>query len=735
MGDRATYTPALSGLPRLRWLVTMLLAAAAFAVIASRPNPFPTTAPTGDVAKVQQAVEAQLNPTSGQDPLALLPDDFTRTTGRHPIHLEAPDGTIRAVHPDGGCSSPWGDTRWDYSVGCKAHDLGYDMLRYAEAKGQPLSTDLRERLDDRLSMDMHAQCELNPRGSAASCEVVASLYTVGLVVNSWHQRWGPPKHEPVGPWSVAMVVIMLLVAVRAPAVVRRAPRHHRPRHAPLIPELSRTELAQADYLSFLRILALTGIVLAESVLAFTMRGEAEPGWVWPLTWLLQLVPLFFLAGGHSNLLAWRGTRAAGAGYGSYLVGRVGWLIRPVLAFVIAWLVIPLSLELLQAPESSITAFSRLVVQPLWLLGLYLVVVAVTPLMHRLHAALPILTPAVLLACVVGLGFVGGALAAHVGGVLVALLFAQLAFHYAEGGFRRVPRPVLVAVALVAFAGLVVLTVFGAQPKLQLAEPTGYAAFAPSLAGVLLIGIVQLCLVVLPREPGLRAVAASPPARAVAVVRAAPMTVYLVYLCAMLVVEGLVGVARGAVAGGGGIEWLTQPRTMFAIGLMAMPTVLAFLWFERRPDRPGTPESAPPDPPEDVVEARARRVWPDPVAAGLGVVYGALGVLGFAVTGLSGWTQSSSLLGVPIDPMANLIHLLLGWYLVHCVHLQTVDRPGPWLVTAIACVPPMITTVSGVGTAVHGVTMVAALALALVCVQPMRTARSEPRAVPVGGTGA
>ncbi|HEX2132499.1 MAG TPA: phospholipase A2 [Actinophytocola sp.] len=717
-----------SGMPRLRWLVAMLLAAAAFAVIASRPNPPVPHEPTGDVAKVAQAIEAQLDPGSGRDPIALLPEDFTEVSGRDPVHREAPDGTMRAVHPDGGCSSPWGDTRWDYSVGCKAHDLGYDMLRYAAAKGQPLAPDLRERLDDRLSMDMHAQCELNPRGSPASCEVVASLYTVGLVVNSWHQRWGPPRNEPVGVWSIAMVVILLLIVVRAPAVVRRGPRRHRPRRALTPPVLSRTEHAQAGYLGILRILALAGIVLAETLLAFTMRGDAEPGWVWPLTWLLQLVPLFFLAGGYANLLVWRGTRAAGAGYGTYLVDRIGWLIRPVLAFVIAWLVVPLSLELLRASDDAVTAFSRLIVQPLWLLGLYLVVVAVTPLMHRLHVLMPLVTPVTLLAGVVALSFVGGSLAAHAGGVLVALLFGQLAFHYAEGGLWRVPRWVLVAGAVAAFAGLVALTVFGAQPKLQLAEPTGYAAFAPSLAGVLLIGIVQLCLVTLPREPGLRAVAASAPARGLTVVRAAPMTVYLLYLCAMVMLEGLVVVARDAGATGGGIEWLTRPRTMLAVGLVALPTLLAFLWFERR-SRPVPQFDAAPD---DLVEPEPRRTWPETVAAGLGVAFGALGVLGFAVTGLSGWTQNSTLLGLPIDPMANLIHLLLGWYLVHCVHLQTATRPGPWLVTAVASVPPMITTVSGVGTVVHGATMIGALGVALVCVQP---ARPSPGAhpVPVGGT--
>ena len=720
-----------TGVPRLPWLVAMILAAAAFAVIASRPSPPETRPATGDVAKIEQAIEDQLDPAAGRDPMRDMPADFRQMSGREAVHMRAPDGTLRAVHPAGGCSSPWGDTRWDYSVGCKAHDLGYDMLRYAARKGQPLSPDLRERLDDRLSMDMHAQCRLNPRGSPAFCEVVASLYTVGLVVNSWHQRWGPPSSEPVGPWSVAMIVIMLLIAVRAPAVVRNGVRLRPRRTTPTQPRLDPTELAQASYLDFFRILSLTGIVLAETILAFTMRGAAEAGWVWPLTWLLQLVPLFFLAGGHSNLLAWRAARDAGAGYGTYLVARIGWLIRPVLAFVIAWLLIPLSLELLAAPDDAITAFSRLIVQPLWLLGLYLLVVAATPVMHGLHRRLPVGTPLALLAGVVALSFVGGSIAAHVGGVLVALLFGQLAFHYADRTLWRLPRWVLGTAAAVAFGGLVALTTLGAQPKLQLAEPTGYAAFAPSLAGVLLIGIVQTCLVALPRERGLRAVAMSLPARATAFVRAAPMTVYLVYLCAMLLFEGLVGVARtaGIVSG---IGWLVHPRTMLALGMLALPTLITFLLFERR----GTPRPAA-EPRLDATRLdeagpEEPRTWVDTLAAGLGVAYGALGVFGFAVTGLSGWTQTSTLLGLPIDPMASLIHLLLGWYLVHCVHLQNSSRPGPWLVTAVACVPPMITTMSGAGTVVHGATMVGALAVAVVCAQQSRTSADTPRVPATSG---
>jgi len=355
-------------------------------------------------------------------------------------------------------------------------------------------------------------------------------------------------------------------------------------------------------------------------------------------------------------------------------------------------------------------------------------------MHALHRRLPVATPVALAAGVVALNVVGGAVAGHVGGVLVALLFGQLAFHYADGTLWRLPRWMLWSGAAAAFAGLVALTTLGG-PKLQLAEPTGYAAFAPSLAGVLLLGLVQTCLVALPREAGLRAAATSWPARAVAFVRAAPMTVYLLYLCAMLLLEGLLGVARSAGVVSGGIDWLLAPRTVLALSMLALPTLVTFLLFERRttPRPAPEPEAAADGMTDGLVEVvEEPRTWVDTLAAGLGVAYGTLGVLGFAVTGLSGWTQTSTLLGLPIDPMASLIHLLLGWYLVHCVHLQTSSRPGPWLVTAIACVPPMITTMSGVGTAVHGVTMAGALAVAIVCAQRSRSRPDTPRVPATSG---
>lgn len=710
-------------LPRLRWVTIALLIAAVFAVIASRPSTPPTHPPSGDVAKAEQAINDLLTPRSGRDPIADIPSDFTAVIGHSPAHLPAPDGTVRAVHAEGGCSSPWGDdnTRWDYSVGCKAHDLGYDLLRYADAKGQPLAPQLRERLDDQLSADMHAMCDLNPRGSRGTCRIVASLYSVGLVVNSWHQRWGPPRAEPIGPWTVGLIVIALLIAAGIPALSRPRRRPSRARE----PDLSPTEQAKSSYLNFLRILSLTGIVLAESILALAYWGSAQAGWVWPLTWLLQLVPLFFLTGGHANLLAWRATRAAGGGFASYLTGRIGWLLLPVLAFVTAWLIVPLSLELLDAPEEAIAAFGRIVLQPLWLLGLYLLVVAALPAMHRLHRRYPLATPLGLLVATVAVALGGrGSVAAHVGGVLLALLFQQLAFHYADGTLWRVPRAALLAVAGAGLGGLIALTTAGGYDKLLIAEPTEYASFAPSLIGVLLVGLIQACLVSLPHERGARRVTESAPARAVAVVRAAPMTTYLFYLCAMLVLAGVIAAARTAGLPASGTEWLTQPRRILALALIGVPTLLAFVLFERRSsDAVATLPEPDPEP------AHRAAVQLDAIAATLGVAFGALGILGFAATGVTGESSPPILFGLPLDPMANLIHLLLGWYLLHCVWIKTSTRPWPWLLTAIACFAPMVTTVSGPGMALHGATMIGALAISGWLLQPSRLPQEQP--VPEG----
>jgi hypothetical protein len=637
---------------------TVVVAALGFGIVASRPAAPPTDVPvSGDAAAAARAIEALLHPGSGVDPIAELPRDFVAVEKVTPGYLRAPDGTTRAVHMDGGCSTPWGDenTRWDYSVGCKTHDLGYDLLRYAEKKGRPLPADLRRRLDDQLSQDMHRQCVLNPQGSAGTCKAVASVYTAGLLVNSWHQRWGPPRAEPISSWVVGLLVVIFLLAARPPWARRQSP----------LSDVRQPEGGSpgepAEYMSFLRVLSMVGIVMGETVLAFTHTSGF---------WLLQLAPLLFFAGGYANLLAWR---ESGATYGVYLANRINALLKPVFAFVVAWLIVPLSLELLDAPDGTINSVGQLVLQPLWLLGIFLITVAACPPMRLFYPRFGAIVPIVFLLASTAVDMAGSTAAyVHISGLLLALGFSHLAFYWEDGPLRRMPRLVLVTTAIVVLVGFVLLR------------------YLP------LLGIAQVCLACTVRTFGWV------PSRAVGVLRSMPMTAYLVYLGVVLLLFSLTSAT--------GVNWFTRPRTWLGIAMIMAATLLAFLLFERRPRPAGT--------------------LPGPVAgvhvlaSALGVGYSVLGVLGFAVTGVTWQIGAPALFGVALDPLANLIHLMLGWYLLQAVHNASSGKPWPWLLAGAACVPPIFTTWSPLGAGIHGATVLMALAVAA----KVAMARVEARAV-------
>src|SRR5688572_18193770 len=60
-----------------------------------------------------------------------VPADFASVMGYEPVTATLADGSVRLVNPRGSCSVPGGWRQFDFDVACKAHDFGYDMLRYA----------------------------------------------------------------------------------------------------------------------------------------------------------------------------------------------------------------------------------------------------------------------------------------------------------------------------------------------------------------------------------------------------------------------------------------------------------------------------------------------------------------------------------------------------------------------------------------------------------------------------
>ncbi|WNV90496.1 phospholipase A2 [Umezawaea sp. Da 62-37] len=666
-------------------------------VIASRPAGATDDRPlSGEVAAAAKAVQAMTHPSRTHDPLDDFPADFGQVQGRSPMVVRTADGSLRAFHPDGECSGPAGETEWDFSLACKAHDLGYDLLRYAESKGQPLGPDARRDVDAQLSRDMQARCHENPRGSESQCRAVAQLYAGGLGFNSWRQRWGPPGHEPVLAWGFGSAMVVFLLLARLPGRRRKetAPAEFEPRPA-----------SQDRYATFLRLASLGLVVLGQSVLTVMHWAGVSANWLWLLTWALQAVTVFFFAGGHANLLSWQEVQADHGGYGRYLSSRISWLLRPVLGFVLAWLVLPLPLELLDVPKVRVEAFGRLIAYPLWFLGVYLVAVAVTPLMAWLHGRLRLGTPLALVVVMVSVDGVRAVFDWRTGGYLNLLLGAvflqQLGFFYADGSLRRISRKVLGVVASLTVPVLLALITYGGYPRTMMALPGEASSnLSPPTVCLLVLAIGQICLVALLRDRTSTWLAGTRQWNVVAFARAAPMTVYLGYLTVLAAVVGVLGLLDAPDAAAFTVaDWLARPRWLAVLVLLLMPVLLLFHRFERHASLfPGARWTT--------AESHRSRL-----AATLGVAFGALGVLGFVATGFAG--TSATLIVLQVDPLQNLVHLLLGWYLLHTARAGTCHGRRSWLLAAMACVPPLLVLEPNtLGVVLHVATIVLALMAAV-----------------------
>ncbi|MFI5617039.1 acyltransferase [Streptomyces sp. NPDC051567] len=99
------------------------------------------------------------------------------------------------------------------------------------------------------------------------------------------------------------------------------------------------------------------------------------GWLAPAGWVLQMLGVFFLVGGYASVLSYR--RRTGSA-GAWLKGRIVRLGRPVLGVTAVWAVAAPLLYAAGVPEVTLRTGATLVVQPLWFVGVYVVVTALTP---------------------------------------------------------------------------------------------------------------------------------------------------------------------------------------------------------------------------------------------------------------------------------------------------------------------------------------------------------------------
>jgi hypothetical protein len=98
----------------------------------------------------------------------------------------------------------------------------------------------------------------------------------------------------------------------------------------------------------------------------------------PLSWVLQMLGVFFLVGGYASVLSYRRSLLRGRSTSAWLRGRVARLGRPVLGVTAVWGALIPVLYALGVPTATLRTGSTLVIQPLWFVGVYTLITALTP---------------------------------------------------------------------------------------------------------------------------------------------------------------------------------------------------------------------------------------------------------------------------------------------------------------------------------------------------------------------
>lgn len=117
----------------------------------------------------------------------------------------------------------------------------------------------------------------------------------------------------------------------------------------------------------------------------TGNALAQPG-AWVVTWVSQVMPLVFFAGGASTRYSTTGylRRGDAAAARRWVARRVFRLAAPVLPLAAVWVPLPHLLVATGVPADTVAIGSRLIGGLLWFLASYTVIVAITPLLLRWH---------------------------------------------------------------------------------------------------------------------------------------------------------------------------------------------------------------------------------------------------------------------------------------------------------------------------------------------------------------
>ena len=379
---------------------------------------------------------------------------------------------------------------------------------------------------------------------------------------------------------------------------------------------------------FYRTIAICFVVLGHWMLVspYVPAGEielrnilAEQPWTQFLTWLFQVMPVFFFVGGYSNAASWSSARTDAAKRHAWATGRLRRLLLPVIPLIVLWSIAAAIAYQMGVDAELAKNASQAALIPVWFLAVYILVTLTVPVSYAIWERFGLWSVAALAALailvdVIGVGY-GQSWLRWANYAPVWLAVHQLGYWWWRGDQNG--RAILFLLAL-GIAWLWVLIGLAGYPISMVAVPgEEFSNTRPPTTAMLAIGAIQIALLLL-LTPRVNAwLQRETPWAIIIMVAQSIMTIYLWHLTVVIVVTGL-----SLALGGFGLTtepgtaawWALRPLFVLVLIVLMLPFLAIFGRYESGSRRAAAPAGL--------------------IQAGLGAVIACGGLTMVALSGIS-----------------------------------------------------------------------------------------------------
>jgi peptidoglycan/LPS O-acetylase OafA/YrhL len=350
------------------------------------------------------------------------------------------------------------------------------------------------------------------------------------------------------------------------------------------------------YVDFLRAVSILVVVTGHWLIAafYYQDGSLTPSDVLviqpktqALTWLFQVMPIFFIVGGYANAVSLESARRNGIDYAGWLVARLYRLVTPLLVLLIGWALVAATLYFWGVSGDVTRLASRAALIPTWFLAIYIMVVVLAPLTYSAWRRW---------------GFASFWALAAAGAIVDAAFFAAdlqwlgwtnyfwiwLSVHHLGYAWRdnRMGSPARLLTYSALGALVLGLLIFqGPYPFAMVGSPDeGLSNTLPPKVTLLALGIAQFGLLLAIEGPMRRVLSGLRVWAATVLINSMIMTLYLWHLTVMVIIVALAFLAGGPGLGlepGSAEWWVTRPIWLAVLYAALLPVTLLFSRFERR----------------------------------------------------------------------------------------------------------------------------------------------------------